>query len=277
MKYLKSLFLFTIFSFSFSATADYSILYDNCSDSKKRQLVSNFTNANISPAEAVQRVTKVVHIIDTRQKTVTSYDVWKDARYLSYLNPPTYAYVPGYKEVPTYSRFQSKAEQLFAEIKKMDYAMSSIKVPKEVIGGAWEFTNCAYCENEVRDWLVNTEKINEPFYLVQNTLSYLNIVNGTLNKVYVLTLESGGKITVKLQVVNEGEVAQIKVTKVVDAKNNTVPLKSGGLNNLILKPPMNHYYQDMQHYLWRFGYTIKETPAGTVAVTVCRPKGQPLP
>jgi hypothetical protein len=82
-----------------------------------------------------------------------TYEVSKVARYVYHISPPGYVYQPMAIAVTTPTDVSAKTTSLFNGIRNLKSSISDIVIPSDVIESAWEFTNCAYCANNVGDYI----------------------------------------------------------------------------------------------------------------------------
>lgn len=262
--------------YSSEGLADVSGLCSGCSATEKNNMALNWAASNITPTQAQQGIKLKFHVLDINEGSVTTFNVYKIYQYLPYLNPPTYVYTPASEEINTSRDVVAKAQLLYQELDTLSSDLHLIVIPKSVIDSAWEIPNCAYCANNLSDYLNNHPDVNTGFDNVQNTLNWLNIVDGKLNETWILTLSDGGKVYVNFNLIQKGQIVVVDIVKVIDANNNTVPMEPDLWGGQILKGSVESaYFQSIQHYLWRFGYMFKPLPNGTVTVEECRNPSDP--
>lgn len=262
-------------------TNEYSAICNSCSPKDMNLLAASMTTQYVSPNDSKHNITKILHIIDMDRSTVTSYSMAKQMIYLPYLNPPTYDYVPRYYPINTSSEFNEKAVSLFNKYRQLSQEAASITIPTEVMGGSWEWVGCSYCENDIEDYLNRTGNFKTTTMEVKNILRWINVISGDINGPYTIPLADGGKIVIEIQLINGADDAEktvrIKIIEVIDKMNNTVPPTRSQSEAIGLKGEWNHYYQEMDRFLWKYGLHMVNVPGGSVVIRDCRPPGQTSP
>jgi len=251
---------------------------DGCAYSEKTSMAFDWTQTNISQAEAQSGVRKQYHIVDASEGTVTSFEVWKHPQTVTHLNPPRTVYIPRILESETPSDVESYAATLFSELADLDSAVASVTIPEEIIESPWEFVGCSSCANDVANFMRDSGVVGfgtMTSLRIQNALQFLGISNGTITKVWVVELESGGQVKIELTLVNGGDLLNVEVIQVIDSDNNIVPLQASGLNNILITV-QSQAPADIDYYLFRFGYMTGEEVDGKVLIEECRrPHDQP--
>jgi Cu/Ag efflux protein CusF len=224
--------LFSFFGISkVYATDVYLQCYEQCSDMQKKKMVRSNVYHNATPDELFsgKRVYKKAHVVNLITGEVNSYR--------AIIMPPEYDYDDVYVsvgEMSVSSDVKNKIEPARKAFRALKVAASKVTIPKSEIGDAWDFVNCAYCENNVNDFISSSlqGKIETVSVTVATVTQILGLTQTAIPNIYRVNLESGGYIEIKMTLLNTPVVMAIKVLKVVDNNNNTVPLKAEGLNNL---------------------------------------------
>lgn len=255
------------------AKADASALCYGCSESEKNTLAKSYALDNISPNEAKQGVKKTFHVIDMDDGSVTTFEAYKIYQYLLYLNPPTSVYRPAAIPIATSTAVISKASELKQTLTTLSEELNTITIPADVIDSAWQFPKCKYCANDISDYLNSHSDVSTGFSRVENVMNWLNIVTGKLNETWILKLSDGGKIHMKFKLIHQDTIIEAEIVKVIDANNNTVDMNPSQWKGQSLRGTIqSNYWSSIQHYLWRFGFTVtpSEYNKGEVTITECR-------
>jgi len=276
MKNCVRILVIGIFMSFFSAISyaqgPYVDLCDSCNEAQMDSMAYDWVQANVSRSEAQEGVRKEYHVIDTDNQSVKSYEVWKRPQNT---HPVGYVYVPRIIEIETPLNIQEGAETLFTEFTNLSAAIQGFTIPEEVIENPWQLTGCAFCENDIADFIRSSGEINMTMQRIENGLIFLNLAGERITKTWVIPLEAGGSITIEIELVNGGDIASVKVVNVIDADNNNVPLQPSGLSGSLLIRVENQSHASINHYLVRFGFKTENDQDTTVTIEECRRPNDP--
>ena len=250
-----------------------------CSNSDTKSSADSWANMHVSQREADRRVTKDIHIIDLYNKLVTSYNV----TLRSQPKPPPAApfppeYVPYSQLIITPAHLQAEMNDVKGSMIALKQKAESLVIPTTVIENAWESIGCAYCQNQINDYVNQhiSGKLQTAQMVVERVALMFGLINTSTPDTYIIPLESGGHVVVKVTVTHAPTQLEIAVIKFVDIDNNTVPPSATNLKNVRVRVTKVEYASSMNRYLNLFSFYIP-LQTGTATVTDCGsgPDGQP--
>lgn len=256
-------FLFSL-CFSGAALAKYSNVETciNCSVQQKEWKANNYALRD-SPIGISE-----VHVLDLANYGFTSFEVQK------YLNP-TYPMHGGQQyfinlvEKPTPVELISISNGMIASNRDIEVSTSASSIPVNVLGDPWEYVNCAYCANNIESYVREVGTVTGAIHNMEHFLRVLGVIDTGIPNLYEMSLASGGRVRFSLQVANNGRIA-IKIEKVIDANNNTVPPFALGLNNLNIQIGGQITPEGINQFLVPLGYFIPlNIPMGRVTIKDC--------
>lgn len=243
---------------------------NGCTSSAKYSQAMNWASANIPNASNVK---KLYHIIDFQNQNIVTYEVSRVARYVYHISPPGYVYQPMAIAVTTPSDVSAKTVELFNGIRNLKTSISDIVIPSHIIENAWEFSNCAYCANEVGDYIRANGQFDIFLTQLQGISRWLGITNDFLVDTYTVSLEDGGEIEIRLSLTETSVI--VEVLRVKDADNNNVPLSATNLSGMQIMVRYNSP-EVINHYLIKFGFILGDPDErGVVTIEECNRPGSP--
>ncbi|WP_144204422.1 hypothetical protein [Shewanella sp. KCT] len=233
-----------------------------------KSIALTWAKNNISDSEARSNVHKDVHLINILNNDAESYRVHLQLVQMPPPLPSTY--------LPFGEKINTPAEVLgpLANLKKARSQLSSagnnLTIPTSVISDAWQFTNCAFCENSV-DRFLNTN-LNGEILTVQLTLTAIaqtfGLIETGIPDTFRINLESGGYLELLIKLNNEPTSLKVIVTKAVDQDDNTVPFSADKLRSLIIQVSSVHRAAGIDAFLNNFNLAIPHR-MGVITITDC--------
>lgn len=229
----------TIFSFfgmsKVYAEDGYLQCYEECTtDLEKKHKVRSYVYSNASTSELWTniRIYKTVHIVNLNTGGVNSYraTIVPPEDDTDDVNIQVY-------EISASSIVKNKIKPAADAFRNLSKVANAVTIPSSVVPGAWDFINCAYCENNVNDFVSRTlqGQIETVTTTIATVTAVLGLTYTAIPNTYRIGLEAGGYIEVEMKLLNTPVALTLKVIKVVDNNNNTVPLIAAGLKNLGLQ------------------------------------------
>ncbi len=247
-----------------AAMADAYVECRDCNHSARVGAAHDWRRVNPSaPADTL------VHVVDMKQKEISSFT--------TKLNPPT----PPNQGPPrvTISVFnattppavQAYMNNVRSASSQYRSTISGTPIPTSVIPNAWQMVSCAFCENDIETW-IRAQAGAQKVLLIESIdalLQAFGIQQTSIADIYVIQLESGGYVEVEISVTNEPVEIDVRVVKVVDKDNNSVPISAQQLNNLTIRLSggsaviVNRYINPFQFYV--------PSVQGIVTIVECPP------
>lgn len=249
-----------------------SIYCNNCSIYDKKSSAESWTSNN-TPRNGT---TKQLNVIDLTNNSITTYDTRIITRYQSYVYPYGYTYQPVVTETQTPSDIANTANNLFAKKSQFSTTINNIVIPESVIPSSWAFTNCAYCANDVSDYIANNTNVHTLWLQMVSIAGLLGVSNGPTAERHVIKLADGGKIEIEIKLTDTS--VTIDVVKITDPNNNDVPKTSSQLHSGMTFRTSEIYFAHFDHYLIKLGYiSNRDDRTGIVTIQECRSPGEPYP
>lgn len=169
--------------------------------------------------------------------------------------------------IATTPALTQRMQNLKAAVAEATDASNSITIPASLISHPWEWVNCAYCENDVNDFLKSRTNMNQALYNIEEIAKAIGLLKSNLPNTYQIAMENGGFVRIKLSVDANGKL-YIKIWQVVDKNNNTVPLMAVGLAGMRIKVDGDAAL--INYWINAFSLGVYDIPRGTVTITDCK-------
>lgn len=249
--FLLSLTVLLLPGFSF-AQVIYGECYD-CSGTDVQVKVDNIVLQNMDGFSLLK-----VHIADIKNTAIYSYTAIDRDGLISL----EAAAVPSY--------LKSQMEEYEDAYDTYSKAAKNLEIPKTVLGSAWEYVNCAYCLNDITDYVSGSlqGKAMQAGEVLTELAEIFGLIKTSIPNQYSLSLAAGGKIVVTLEVDADANL-YIELVKVIDDDNNTIPAYADKLKDLVIKVDSDEKLAIINSFINRFGYHAKvpDTPTGSVTIT----------
>lgn len=198
--------------------------YD-CDETGRNIHVSIWGFSHFSQYEIDNKIMKEVTLIDLYNLTALTYKV----HYSAPLNI----------ERTVSNRTNANALQALADIKR-DFSVfnaeaSGIAIPKEIIDNPWRLVNCAYCKNDISDFINGSlqGRVKTVEATVINIAQTFDLINTSVPNVFLMPFEAGGFAKLRLTILAQPIKLEVEIIEVVDKDNNTIsiePSKLKGMN-----------------------------------------------
>jgi len=229
MKILAPILLLLVVGQAYASETVSGVCF-GCDRSAKSRLAVNWAATHLSREDARQDVRQRYRVLDPLHESAVTFEVYKTADN-----------APMVEEVEPNPETRQKANSLFVSRQSLASTLDAIEIPASVVEDPWAFTGCTDCATEITAYLNSHDEISTRLMSIQDAQEALNIVDGSLNQEWVLTLEAGGNIQ-----------------SVIDRNNNTVPLDPSRLSDELALQGSMSYYDKIQHHLASFGYRFEE-------------------
>lgn len=215
-----------------------------------------------------------VHVINLVENEILSFKVKK---IFNSLIPPNMIYnrpeamfkISGIK-VDTPNVIKQPMVEFQNAKAKLKSASDALVIPTSIIQDAWQFTNCAYCENHVESFF--NESLSGEILTVQMTLGTLassfGLLKTAIPNTYRISLEGGGYLQFSVILNNQPISVVVTITKVVDRDGNTVPFLSKDLQNLNISISSPERANQINSYILPYNFYIPLT-SGYTTITDC--------
>ncbi|WP_434952874.1 hypothetical protein ACRWQL_06965 [Shewanella sp. HL-SH4] len=271
MKFYTLITKICIMAFIMFSTSSYANNYVECYDCSSEEMKSialTWAKNNISVSEAQNNVRKDVHLINILNNDAESYRVHLQ---LVQIPPPLPStYLPFGEKINTPIEILGPLSDLKASRSQLLSAGSTLTIPSSVISDAWQFTNCAFCENNVDDFL--NSHLNGEILTVQLTLTAIvktfGLIETGIPETFRINLESGGYLELLIKLNNEPTSLKVVVTKAVDQDNNTVPFSADKLRRLIIQVSSLNRATSIDAFINNFNFAIPHR-MGFITITDC--------
>ncbi|MBU3020464.1 hypothetical protein [Aestuariibacter sp. A3R04] len=241
-----------------------------CSVSERKGVATGWGTSNLTYQDVVNNTVQKVTIIDLAEREASTFNV--SAKLVQLPNGYPNAIVGEAIEASTSVFVKQEMSKLDAAFVSFKDDVQSKSIPSELIPDAWQFVNCAYCENDLSDYL-NAQLRYQTETLARQILTVGNLfgisTTGLPNK-YKVPLESGGYVVIEAKLYNEPSELRIEVKKVVDSDNNSVPLVSTNLRNLVISLKTANSAANVNSYINVFKFYVPMR-TGTVVIRDCLP------
>src|SRR5690606_11724326 len=138
----------------------------------------------------------------------------------NYVYPYGYTYQPDVIETQTPDTFLNASNNFFAKKAQFKSTLNDLVIPISVIPSAWAFTNCAYCANDVADYIRSNSDVHTVWLQIVSIAQLLGLSGGPSAERHVIRLEDGGEIEIEIKLTDTS--ISIDIVKVTDPGNNEV-------------------------------------------------------
>lgn len=220
---------------SFLAQGNDVIECYGCNSTAEHGVASAWAMNNISETEARAGTSKKVVVIDLLGRKISTFQAFRKA-----VQPPPplpMQYLPHLVTVANDPALELQMKDLISAESRLKAAVAPMTIPKSVIAHPWEFINCAYCQNHIRDYLNNSiqGEVETVAQLVNHFATTFGLLKTSLPNTYRLPLQSGGQITFKLTLTNSPIELELEIISVSDENGNNIPLVASQLKGLNLQ------------------------------------------
>lgn len=198
--------------------------YD-CDETEKNIHISIWGFSHFSQNEINNKIIKQVTLIDLYNLTAYTYD--------------TYFSAPLSIERKISNRVNENALHALRDIKR-DFSVfnaeaSGLAIPKEIIDNPWRLVNCAYCKNDISDFINGSMqgKLKTVEATVINIAQTFDLINTSVPNEFLMPFEAGGFVKLRLTILAQPIKLEVEIIEVVDQANNTIstePSKLKGMN-----------------------------------------------
>lgn len=246
--------------FALSGSAQARKLYGECYDCNANQ--TEAVAKNIGLRHLHQSSILRIHVADIPRLQISSFKMLdRDGKVtMSRISTPSTVkqYMDGL--VSANASFKQVAQQ--------------IVIPVNVVRDAWEYVNCAYCENKIRNYAGST--LAAEALVVKQSISALAtafglVQTGFVNQ-YSMPLAGGGEVIVELGV-SKLDTLTLKVVKVIDENDNTIPPTPNGLKDLKIIIETNQDAARINTFINQFNFRVPPGVTGVVKITDCPTAG----
>ncbi|MFT4993705.1 MAG: hypothetical protein ACI965_000726 [Paraglaciecola sp.] len=222
----------------------------SCSESKVKRVANNLALNHRDDAGLLN-----IHITDIKMGTVYSYQATDHDGMLSL------------SAIATPASIDSKmAAYQVANRNLLDKA-EGLAIPASLLGSAWEFINCAYCEYNIMPYI--TTHLHKEAMLLGDTIGDLAQVAGLVETAVAnslsLPLAAGGKIVIKLKVDAELNLT-MDIVAVIDENNNDIPATADNLTNLRIRVGDGQSVTKINSFIRDFNVYVPEGATGEAAI-----------
>jgi len=142
-----------------------------------------------------------------------------------------------------------------------------LAIPASLLGSAWEFINCAYCENRIIPYI--TTHLHKEAMLLGRTIGDLAQVAGLVETAVAnslrVPLQAGGKIIIKLRVDAELNLT-IAIVAVMDENNNGIPATADNLANTRIRLDDGQSVTKINSFISHFNVYVPEGSTGRAMI-----------
>lgn len=269
----KSILPILMLSLFLSVTSYAEEIYkecNHCSIAERKGVARGWGTTNMTYQDVINNTVQKVTVIDLTAREASTFNV--TASLIQLPNGYPNAIVGNAVETSTSTYVKNELSKLDNAFREFKDDVQSNSIPRELIPDSWQFVNCAYCENDLSDYL-NAQLRYQSETLARQVLTVANIfgisTTGLPNQ-YKIPLESGGYVVIEAELFNEPSELRIKLKKVVDSDNNTVPLVSANLRNLVLSLKTAGSAANVNNYINPFKFYVP-IRTGTVVIRDCLP------
>lgn len=262
--------LFSIFTSFANANTDLVGRCDGCNDTQKQTYARSWA-ISLLPTNAYPGtvISTVISVVDLKFDTLTTYRInsMKLPGGGGMAVPP---WQTGVVIVSSPATVATKFNNVKLAKGELLNLLNATVIPTSVVGHPWEFVDCGYCENNIQSYLQSTAngKIEAVWLTSQALLLSFGVLNSPLATTYVINFEGGGQVMIEANI-SVGMKLVIKVIKVIDANNNTVPLKSVDLQNYNIWVPSELASESISSYLNNVGFYLPPGAIGIVTIQDC--------
>ena len=214
LRVLVIFFAFLITSAKVSASEIY-VECNLCSDFKRELAAMSWARINI---QDTNQESKVV-VIDLANREANTYVV--SIGYV--LGPPGHPPIRSASAslIATSVYVKEKLDSLDKAVGELATASENSTVPIAVVPDAWQFVNCASCENDLSDYL--NEQLRFQVETMTQTMQVVAEIFGVsttgVPDIFQVSLEGGGSVEFSAQLFNDPLKLKITVIKVIDRDN----------------------------------------------------------
>ncbi|WP_323815961.1 hypothetical protein [Cellvibrio sp. NN19] len=140
----------------------------------------------------------------------------------------------------------------YAESDQLKNTVKSITIPSKVLANSWAFTNCAYCENDVADYIKSHSQLPTVWHQYVSTPQGKNLNNDRTRERLGIKLEDGGTIGIETRTTDDS--ISIDIVTITDPNGNNVPKSAKQINKSTRYKSSAEYFPIIQNVLSEIGY-----------------------
>lgn len=202
-----------------------------------------------------------IHVADLFSKRISSFEIRKIAQEFQTTPESTPPNIKAYMD------------RLIDANNMLDQKIRQLIIPVNIISDAWEFVNCAYCKNNVNDYLKNAlfddaipvqaaiKQLKEAFKLSQTELV----------EYWEIPLAAEGAVQLMISK-SDIHTLMIKWEDVRD-KYNSIPKNASQLHLLKVQVDDDKRIKRINTFVEQFDYQIQSKTPGIVLLKPCSSKG----
>lgn len=241
MKLVTLLFIFAISIFSSTSNAGtiYEVMSDtdgviecyNCQSTTENIFVNVWAWHHFTDQESASGVSKELTIIDLYNTSTKTFSIVMEADPSRQTDDGSIWYQPRKTLVSTPTFIQSKMQSVTTALEDFNDEASDLEIPESIVDDAWRFVNCAYCKNDINDFV--NSRLSGKKLVVEGTIISIaqafNLINTAVPNEFILPLAVGGHIKVKLTITAQPIQLDVEIVEVVDKHNNTISTSASNL------------------------------------------------
>tara|TARA_R100001377_G_C3180985_1_gene106642 strand:- start:279 stop:1100 length:822 start_codon:yes stop_codon:yes gene_type:complete len=183
------------------------------------------------------------------------------------------------KLITSSSRFKENMQRLKKARKQVKTEVEAGGIPSSVVSSAWRIPGRSYVVNNIEDYIKSNVQVAIATTKIQSYASAMGLIKTPLPNTFRIKLDAGGYIEVKIEAA-AGLTFGVKLEKIVDSDNNTLPFNKSDMKNQFYRvSPNAGYINDINDLMRNWGLSNKNLFKGSVEIhdLVCDDKGCECP
>jgi hypothetical protein len=229
-----------------------------CSYSQREAVAITLAQQHLDQGESLFRV----HIFDLPNMIISSFKIVDmDGTFVT-----TSITTPADIE-----QYMMDVKESFQNLRTM---ANNIVIPTTVIDNAWRYANCAFCENNITDYIRGTldGQITAATLTIAAIAQAVDLVQTNMPNQYSFALANGGEVIVELGISAEATLT-MKIVKMIDKNNNTIPAIASSLRQLQIQISTEAEVALINSFINNFNFYVPKGTIGIVTITDCPAEG----
>lgn len=269
-----SLVIFLVVTSNQALAEEVNIICDACSITEMKVKAKQELSDIIPPGEYDGEYNLIVNVIDFYSNRENTFAV---SLYIG--DGPVRPSDFKAKSIITSSKFKKNIKALKKARKEVKTEVESGGIPSSVVSSAWRIPGRSYVVNNIEDYIKNNVQAAIVTTKIQRYASAMGLMKTPLPDTYRINLDAGGYLEVKIEAA-AGLTFGVKLEKVVDSDNNTLPFNKSDMKNQFYQvSPNAGYINDINTLMRNWGLSNKNLFQGSVKIhdLVCDDKGCECP
>lgn len=268
--FIAGLSIYLLISSNAISAYEINIVCDGCTLNEMKTKAKRSLENSIPPEEEEGEYQLTVNFIDFINDKEKTFNV---AVYVGYRQIRDRDFIV--RETVPSDKFKSDIKNVKNERNKVKTEVESDGIPINIVSSAWRIPGRSYVVNDLKDYIKANVQTAIATTKLQSYASSMGLIKTPLPNVFKIPLDAGGYVEVELNAAG-GLTFEVKLKKVIDSDNNTLPLKKSEVQYQSFRiSPGASYIDDLNSVLTMWGMSNKKVSTGTVKIhdLVCDDQG----